>query len=177
MFPPPHPAATATNNPSCGDQQILIQAISGTPCDNPIACQFIPLLEIITLFVPLPATAKANEAIENPHRAQKTLASQSVNGVIAGLGQSKLSFREFVEATASSAGFGLVPTRLRGGVSLAVDSTHVFLLGDAGQGIIVQLDRGVVFVQDDQGWTPMSVDSAIESARSKRAKSLQREKH
>ena len=121
--------------------------------------------------------AKANEAIENPHRAQKTLASQSVNGVIAGLGQSKLSFREFVEATASSAGFGLVPTRLRGGVSLAVDSTHVFLLGDAGQGIIVQLDRGVVFVQDDQGWTPMSVDSAIESARSKRAKSLQREKH
>jgi hypothetical protein len=53
----------------------------------------------------------------------------------------------------------------------------VFLLGDAGQGIIVQLDRGVVFVQDDHGWTPMSVDSAIESARSKRAKSLQREKH
>lgn len=117
---------------------------------------------------------KANESIEHPHRAQRSTSSKSVNGVIAGLGQSKLSFREFVETTASASGFGLVPTRLRGGDSIAVDSSQVFLLGDAGQGITVQLDRGVIFVQDKSGWTPMSVEEAIEAARAKRAIALQK---
>ena len=111
--------------------------------------------------------AKAN-APDHPHRVQRTKVSQSVNGVIAGIGQSKLTFKEYVETSANAAGFGLVPTRSRGG-----DTIQVFLLGDASYGVVVQLDKGVIFMQNGNEWIPVSLEGVLDLVRRKRIKELQ----
>jgi hypothetical protein len=90
----------------------------------------------------------------------------AVPGVVAGAGQARVSFREYVESQLAAAGFGLVPTRRSVAAEGGAAQAPVLCAGDAGQGgVLFYIDRGVVFALERQQWRPVSVEDLVEAAR------------